>query len=213
VPRSERNAAIKLAESLGINFQILKVTQLDDENFVRNDDQRCYYCRGEMAKELMKFAGDKKIDTIAAGAQASDLDDYRPGIKAFQKAGIWHPFIEFEFTKDEIRILADHLGLAVSDKPSMACLSSRIPYGQEITRKDLEMVENAEEFLCKLGFTQYRARIHDKTIRIEINPDEFDRLMKNRKSITKRLKELGFIYVTLDLEGFRSGSMNEVLEK
>ncbi len=211
VPGSEKEAAISFAKSSDINFKILEVSQLDDEKFVKNDAQRCYYCRAEMAKILRDFAKEKQINTIAAGAQASDLDDYRPGITAFHKAGIWHPFIDFEFTKDDIRTLAAYLGLTVSNKPSMACLSSRIPYGQKITKSDLKMIENAEEYLCGLGFTQYRARIHDKSIRIEINPEEFDKLMKIRKSIIKRMKEIGFIYITLDLEGFRSGSMNEVL--
>ena len=153
------------------------------------------------------------IETIAAGAQATDLDDYRPGIKAFNEAGIWHPFIEFGFSKEDIRELARYLDLPVYDKPAMACLSSRVRYGQEITKETLSMIEDAEEYLRKLEFTQYRARTHDKLLRIEVMPEDFDILMQNRTAIIKYMTELGYDFVTLDLKGFKSGSMNIELEK
>jgi uncharacterized protein len=211
VSKSELDSATDLARTLGINYEIIRIEQLTDADFIKNDTQRCYYCRKKMAEQLRSFAQEKGITTIAAGAQASDLTDYRPGIKAFNESEIWHPFIDFGFTKDDIRVLAQYLGLPISNKPSMACLSSRIPYGQKITKDNLELVEGAEEYLRSLGFTQFRARINDKTLRIEVIPGEIDRLMELRERIIKRMKEFGIVYITVDLEGFRSGSMNEVL--
>lgn len=213
VPDSEKRAAVELAKDLKINFEIINMVQLNDDEFTRNDAQRCYLCRKKMAEKLKVFADEKNIDVIAAGAQASDLDDYRPGIRAFHEAEIWHPFIEFGFSKEEIRQLARYLGLPISNKPAMACLSSRIPYGHIITQEKLTIIEKAEEYLNELGFSQYRARVDSNTIRIEIQPEEFDKLMENRKDIINKMKALGLVYVSLDLEGFRSGSMNEVLEK
>jgi uncharacterized protein len=212
VPKFELECARQLASEIGIKFKILTVDQLSDDKFIKNDKNRCYYCRSDMAQTLKDFAETLKIKTIAAGAQATDLDDYRPGIKAFNEAGIWHPFIEFSFSKDDIRKLAKYLQLPVSEKPSMACLSSRVAYGQEITQNNLEMIEAAEDYLRELGFKQYRARISENTIRIEIEPIEFDKLLENRKNIINKMKEFGFVYVTLDLEGFRSGSGNEILK-
>jgi len=211
VPEFELSSAAKLAAELGINFDVIRINQLLDDNFTRNDYNRCYFCRRAMAKHLITFANKKGITAIAAGAQETDLHDFRPGIRAFHEKKIWHPFIELGITKDEIRRLAKYLELPVAEKPSMACLSSRVPYDQKITVEVLKMVAGAEEYLRKLGFTQYRARTHGKMLRIEINENEFDKLMANRKQIIKKMNELGYQYITLDLEGFRSGSMNEVL--
>ena len=211
VPHSELQAAEELANEIEIEFRIIEVNQLTDQRFIKNDKNRCYYCRSDMAERLKELARELGIETIAAGAQATDLDDYRPGIKAFNEADIWHPFIEFDFSKTDIRCLAEHLALTVSKKPAMACLSSRVKYGQKITKETLSMIEDAEEYLRKLGFTQYRARVHDKTLRIEILPEEFEKFMKIREEIVTKMKKLGFIYVSLDLEGFRSGSGNKLL--
>ncbi len=212
VPGYELECASALATELGFNYEIVKMEQLSDEDFNRNTPNRCYFCRKGMAEQLLAFAKDKGIKTIIAGAQASDLSDHRPGIKAFDEAGIWHPLIELKFSKDEVRQLGRHLDLPVSEKPSMACLSSRVPYGQQITSEVLNMIANAEEYLRELGFTQYRARTHDKMIRIEIDTEEFDNILKHRDQIIEKMKELGYLYVTLDLEGFKSGSMNEELK-
>ena len=211
VPKYEAKAAKKIAEEIGINYKVIRITQLEDKEFIRNDASRCYHCRKNMAIHLLSFAKEHGITSIAAGAQASDLDDYRPGIKAFHESSIWHPFIEFKFTKTEVRILAQFLDLDVSSKPAMACLSSRISYGQKITDDTLKMIAEAEDYLRTLGFTQYRARTHDNLLRIEIEPDEFEKLMEYRNQIVKKLKKIGYIYITLDLEGFKSGSMNEAL--
>ncbi len=211
VPKFELDLARDLATKIGISFEILEATQLSDKNFTKNDTNRCYLCRKKMAEFLRTFANEKGDATIAAGAQATDLDDFRPGIKAFHEAGIWHPFIDLNISKQDIRQLAEHLNLPVFDKPSMACLSSRVPYGQEITHEILEMISLAEDYLRNLGFTVYRARVHNNILRIEINQNEFNILMKHRSEIIRKMKQLGFSYITLDLEGFRSGSMNEVL--
>ena len=211
VPQFELSEAERVAGEIGIAFEIIQVDQLSDERFCKNDTDRCYYCRKHMAKHLMEYAGVNNIDTIIAGAQATDLDDHRPGIKAFTEEGIWHPFIDLGFSKNDIRQLARHLGLVVSEKPAMACLSSRIPYNQKITRPSLAMVAAAEDLLRDLGFTQYRARTHGKLLRIEIYPKEFDILIENRNKIIEEMKRIGYDYITLDLVGFRSGSMNEVI--
>jgi len=213
VPKFELAEAAELAQRLGINFEVINVIQLSDGKFTRNDIKRCYHCRKKMAQQLKTFAAEKGIINIAAGAQASDLDDYRPGINAFHEEGIWHPFIDLKITKEELRKLARFLGLPVANKPSMACLSSRIPYGQKITPEALNMIAAAEDYLRELGFRQCRARIQDKLLRIEINQDEIEKIIRLRTQIIKRMKELGYTYVTLDLEGFRSGSMNEVLDE
>ncbi|WP_455392497.1 ATP-dependent sacrificial sulfur transferase LarE [[Eubacterium] cellulosolvens] len=211
VPKFESKNAHDVAKSIGINFAVIRLNQLSDNEFTRNDLDRCYFCRKSMAQHLLKFAHEKSISTVAAGAQVSDLADYRPGIKAFHESNIWHPFIDLKISKGEIRQLAKFLELPVSNKPSMACLSSRIPYGQEITGESLQMIGAAEDYLRELGFSQYRARLHENLIRIEVPPSEFEILMRNRDSILKKMKEIGFTYVSLDLEGFRSGSMNEVI--
>lgn len=213
VPEFELNSAREQASAIGINFNVIQISQLKDNKFIQNDMNRCYFCRKSMARTLARYAHEKGIRTIAAGAHSSDLDDYRPGIKAFQEAKIWHPFIELRFTKPEVRALAKYLGLSIFRKPSMACLSSRIPYGQKITAEALSMIGRAEDYLRQLGFSQYRARTHDKLIRIEIDLDELDKLLANRTHIIEKMKEIGYTYVSLDLEGFRSGSMNEVITK
>jgi uncharacterized protein len=212
VPQFELSEAKRIAGEMGIAFEIIQVDQLSDDKFCKNDTDRCYYCRKHMAKNLKEFASTKNIDTIIAGAQATDLDDYRPGIKAFTEEGIWHPFIDMVFTKSDIRHLARFLDLPVSEKPAMACLSSRIPYDHKITQDNLAMVTAAEDLLRGLGFTQYRARTHDNLIRIEVYPDEFDKLMENRVEIIEEMKKIGYKYITLDLVGYRSGSMNEVID-
>ena len=212
VPALEVAAAKELAAKVGIDLQVVNTDPLANHEFTKNTRRRCYLCRQDMARKLQEVAEENKIDTILAGAQASDLDDYRPGIKAFDDAGIWQPLIELGFTKSEVRKLARYLDLPVAAKPAMACLSSRVPYGQEITGETLAMIEAAEGYLQGLGFNQYRARTHHKLIRIEILADEFEKLMEHRAAIVSKMKEIGYQYITLDLEGFRSGSMNEALE-
>ncbi|OPX74866.1 MAG: GMP synthase subunit B [Methanosaeta sp. PtaB.Bin018] len=211
MPRSELKYAQDLAKSLDLNCLVVRYSMLDDEQFQKNDATRCYICKKKSARLLKQIAADRGIGCIADGVNLSDYRDFRPGILACDEEGIWHPFVEAEITKDEIRARARSMGLPFWDKPSSACLSSRIPYGMRITRENLRMVEDAEELLKGQGFRQLRVRWHGQIARIELLGQDMERALKIRDHITKKFREFGFKYVTLDLEGFRTGSMNEAL--
>ncbi len=211
MPRSELKKARELAESLGLNYMTAEFSLLKDELFTENTARRCYICKRESARLLKKIAAQRNIGCIADGVNLSDYQDYRPGIKAGDEEGIWHPFVDAQITKEDIRLISRQMGLPVWNKPSSACLSSRIPYGEEITRGKLAMVEAAEDQLRTMGFGQLRVRAHGKMARIELPKEDMERALGCREDISRKLKEIGFQYVTLDLEGFRSGSMNEVL--
>jgi uncharacterized protein len=209
--RSELEQSREQAKSLGLNFRVAKFSILTDDEFAKNPATRCYICKKKSAAVLKNIARENGIKCIADGVNISDYQDFRPGIQACNEEGIWHPFVESGITKEDIRTLAHSLGLAVWDKPSSACLSSRIPYGERITEGNLGMVEEAEEYLESLGFGQLRVRAHGRTARIELLKSDAQRALNERDEIVLRLKGIGFKYVTLDLEGFRTGSMNEVL--
>jgi len=211
LPRSELKIAEELAGSLGLNFQIAKYSILDDQEFVKNPATRCYLCKKKTARVLKSIAKAKSISCIADGVNLSDYEDFRPGIRACSEEEIWHPLAEAQMNKQDIRDIAWEMGLPFWNKPSSACLSSRIPYGHRITEENLKMVEEAEDYLRALGFGQLRARCHGNLARIELSREDTERALSFRDEIVRRLKGLGFDYVTLDLEGFRSGSMNEVL--
>lgn len=211
MPRSELKYAEDLARSLELNCQVVKYSMLEDEQFQKNDTTRCYICKKKSACLLKQIAADRGIGCIADGVNLSDFRDFRPGILACEEEGIWHPFVKAEITKDEIRARACSMGLPFWDKPSSACLSSRIPYGMRITRDNLRMVEDAEDFLKDQGFRQLRVRWHGQIARIELLSQDMERALKIKDQIAKKLRELGFKYVTLDLDGFRTGSMNEAL--
>jgi uncharacterized protein len=212
LPRSERKAAEELAGSLGLNLLVADGSAImQSEEFARNPSNRCYICKKCSCKVLKKIAEQRGIVCIADGANLSDLQDYRPGIQASDEDGIWHPFAEAGMTKEEIRETARAMGLPFWDKPSSACLASRIPYGEEITEEKLRRVEEAEELLKCMGFGELRVRAHGRLARIELSPKDLKRALSCRERIAETLKAVGFQYVTLDLEGFRSGSMNEVL--
>ena len=164
-------------------------------------------------KHLNRIAQERGIKTIAIGANVDDLGDYRPGQQAAKEAGARFPLIEADITKDDIRKLSKQLGIPTYDKPSFACLSSRFPYGEEITEEKLAMVERAESVLREFKFKQYRVRHHQNLARLEVLPDEMDFLMTNRETITAKLRDIGYDYVALDLIGYRTGSMNEVLHQ
>lgn len=213
MPRGELEHALDLAKTFGLNCFVAKYTMLGDAQFVENPATRCYICKKESARKLKEVALARGIsfDCIADGVNLSDYEDYRPGIKACNEEGIWHPFVEAKITKDDIRAQARRMGLPFWDKPSSACLSSRIPYGERITKDNLRMVEEAEDYLRGLGFGQLRVRAHDGTARIELVGQDMQKAVMIRDEIAGKLKEIGFKYITLDLQGFRSGSMNEVL--
>jgi len=211
VPRAEIAEAKKNAEVLGIALDIVKVPHMEHECFRKNSPDRCYHCRKISSEYLKETATRHGLTCIADGINISDTGEHRPGLQAATEEGIIHPFILAGITKQDIRQIAHVRGLQVWDKPSAACLSSRIPYGDEITHKNLRIIEEAEAFLIGKGFGQSRVRLHGGIARIEVPPAEFGILLEIREELLHRFREIGISYVTVDLSGFRSGSMDEVL--
>jgi uncharacterized protein len=211
MPRSELENAKRLARSLGINYRVARYSIFRDPDFIKNPPNRCYLCKKESAKMLKIVAAEKGISCIADGINLSDCGDYRPGILASNEEGIWHPFMDSGLFKEDIREIAKQMRLHIWSKPSSACLASRIPYGDEITGDNLTMVEKAEDHLRGLGLRQVRVRVHGRVARIEVLEEDMDTVLRSKDKILKELKDAGFKYVALDLQGFRSGSMNEGL--
>jgi len=217
-PKKELKEAISLAKKIGLDgrHRIIKTSELKIKNFSENPPERCYHCKYELFSKLKKMARKNKIPYVIDGSNFSDRDDFRPGRKALNKLDIRSPLLESKLTKQEIRALSKKLKLPTWNKPALACLSSRIPYGEKITLKKLKRIEKAESFLKNLGFNQLRVRYHDGIARIELEPKELKGLLSNenlRKKIYDKLRGLGFTYVTLDLLGYRTGSLNDVLKK
>ena len=211
LPQSELQQAVSLAESLKLNYLVAEFPILDDLHFRQNTMERCYLCKKSSAAILKGIAATKDISFIADGVNLSDYGDYRPGIAACNEEGIWHPFVDAKIRKEDIRALAKCLGLPVWNKPSSACLASRIAYGEQITKDRLHMIEEAEEFIRGLGFHQLRVRAQGGTARIELSKQDMKRAIDASEDIVMAFKAIGFDYITLDLQGYRSGSMNEVL--
>jgi uncharacterized protein len=211
LPRSELDYATELAKSLGLNYKVIRMHFLPVEEFVQNRPDRCYFCKKKLFIMLKYLANERGIACIADGMNLSDYDDYRPGIAACKEMGIWHPFVDAGISKEDIREIALSMKLIFWNKPSSACLSSRIPYGERITIENLKMVELAEDFLKSLGFGQLRVRAHGSLARIELSDNDLEKALLHRNEISKELKSIGFSYVSLDMNGFRTGSMNEVL--
>ena len=212
-PEREMTGAKKLTQGMGVRHLLIKSNELEIEGFSKNPPNRCYYCKKELFVELRNIAQKEEIPFIVEGSTLDDEKDHRPGRRAIQELGIRSPLKEAMFTKTEVRELSNALGLTTWDKPSFACLASRFPYGEEITIERLKMVDEAEDFLFGLGFKQVRVRHHGNLARIEIYPEEIERLMDGslREKVVNHLKKIGYHYITVDLQGFRSGSMNEVL--
>jgi uncharacterized protein len=213
-PERELATVRKLVQTLGARHHLIESNELEIDGFSKNPPNRCYYCKRKLFDELLHLATGKSIPFIVEGSTLDDEKDHRPGRLAIQELGIRSPLIEARFTKMEVRELSKSLELPTWDKPSFACLASRFPYGEEITAKELRMVDEAEDFLFGLGFRQVRVRHYQTLARIEILQDEMNRLLDRslRERVVNQLKGIGYTYVTLDLQGFRSGSMNEVLE-
>lgn len=212
VPRAAVEEATQLADKLGLNLDIITVPHLENEEFRKNPAERCYFCKKISAGYLRQRADELGLACIADGINVSDTGEHRPGLRASTEEGILHPFIEAGITKAEIRKIARDLGLPVWQKPSAACLSSRIPYGDEITREKLRRIEDAEAYLAGLGIGQLRVRLHGNVARIEVHKEDRGKILDQQSAVAGKLRSLGFSYVTLDLEGYRSGSMDEVLE-
>ena len=214
-PTGEGEAALELARSLGVRITTIKTSELGIEHFADNPPERCFYCKSELFSRLQDLAKAHALPFVADGSNADDLSDHRPGRQAAVDLGVRSPLMEAGLTKQDIRDLSKARGLPTWDKPSLACLASRFPYGHRITPEKLQQVGQAETFLRQQGFAQVRVRHHGDTARIEVEPDDIPRFLDDdlRRRVVDRLRELGFIYVTIDLQGFRSGSMNEALEE
>ncbi|MEK6590293.1 MAG: ATP-dependent sacrificial sulfur transferase LarE [Nitrospinota bacterium] len=212
-PERELREAERLAGEIGVRHFIIESEELNIPHFRENPVNRCYYCKGELFHKLKDIADRYNIKFIADGSNLDDVSDYRPGRKAAEESGVRSPLKEAGFTKDEIRILSREMGLRTWDKPSFACLASRFPYGSEISSEKLGMIDRAEEFLLSMGFKQVRVRHHGDMARIEVSKEEIKKIFNNGTSekISKKFKEIGFKYVTVDLEGYRTGSMNLTL--
>jgi uncharacterized protein len=213
-PRSETEEAVTFARLQGIEHVLLASGSSHLPEFVANTPERCYFCKKYLFGRLREIAEQRGIRTIAHAANMDDFGDYRPGWKAAVEMEGIAPLVDARLTKEEIRFLSREMGLATWNKPSMACLASRIPYGESITETKLGMIAEAEREVASHGFTQYRVRVHGPVARIELPLSDMNRIMEPdmRERIVAKLKELGFLYVTLDLEGYVTGSMNRALE-
>ncbi len=212
-PERELKGVKKLVQALGVRHRLIHSNELEIPGFSKNPPDRCYYCKSKLFEELLDLAREEGISFVIEGSTVDDDRDHRPGKRAMQELGIKSPLKEAGFAKAEIRELSRALGLPTWDKPSFACLASRFPYGEEITEEGLKRVDQAEAFLFGLGFKQVRVRHYGNLARIEVLAEEMGRLMDGslREEVVNHLKGLGYRYITLDLQGFRSGSMNEVL--
>ncbi|MGB3681604.1 MAG: ATP-dependent sacrificial sulfur transferase LarE [Rubrobacteraceae bacterium] len=210
---SELDLASNLADSLGVEHLVVNTRELDNPNYASNPTNRCYFCKSTLYSDLHALAQEKGYGCVVDGANADDEGDYRPGRKAAKELGVVSPLSLLGVDKAEVRELAHGLGLPSWDKPALACLSSRFPYGQEITPEKLSQVARAEEFLRSRGFQQVRVRHHGEIARLEFGPDELERAFAGREEISAELKDAGFLYVALELSGYKSGSLNATLGK
>lgn len=206
--------AVTLAEELGVTHVIVDADELEIPGYAANPTNRCYFCKGNLYEICATEADRRGIQHIADGANLDDLGDFRPGLQAAAQRAIRHPLVEAELTKADIRALSRDLGLRTWDKPSSPCLSSRFPYGTPITRDGLARIAGGERVLRRLGFGECRVRFHDTVARIEVPAESIARLVQPevRAELVREIKALGFLYVTVDLQGFRSGSLNEGLK-
>ena len=210
---SELEGAIGLATDLGIHYQIIETKETEREDYQANNPNRCFFCKDELYSHLVKYADSQGYAVITNGTNVDDLGDFRPGLEAAKQYGVRSPLVEANLTKQDIRDLSKKMGLPTWDKPAQACLSSRIPYGTMVTVEALTRIAKAEHFLRSKGFKQLRVRHHDTIARIEIEPKDFLALLDDsvRDEITEYFKSIWYSYVTMDMNGFRSGSLNEIL--
>ena len=214
-PKRELTEAKTFCEKEGIRHIICESEELEIDGFSKNPPNRCYLCKHELFEKMKQLAADNGIAYVAEGSNMDDNGDYRPGLRAIAELDIKSQLRKAELTKEEIRELSKDMDLPTWDKPSFACLASRFVYGESITKEKLAMVEKAEQLLLDYGFRQVRVRIHGNLARIEVLPEQFDKLMEEKvhADVVAKLKEYGFLYVTMDLAGYRMGSMNDVLKK
>ena len=211
---AEFDEARQTAIKIGLDHRIIKTSEIERQDYKANDPNRCYFCKDELYSILKTLASDEGYKYVANGANIDDLGDFRPGLKAAEQHGIRSPLVEAGLDKKDVRELSRTMNLPTWDKPSQACLSSRIPYGTPVSIETLDRIAKAEDFLRKLGFEQVRVRHHGSVARIEVEPQDISRLIAEEvnRGIVKHFRSIGYTYATVDLEGFRSGSMNEVLK-
>jgi uncharacterized protein len=212
-PSNQLDRAADFAKSIGVELQVVEADELSDPSFKANKADRCFHCKSHLCKTLIDVASRRGFRQVVFGTNFDDLDDFRPGNRAMKVFGIRSPLAEAQLSKDDIRRLSKQMGLPTADQPASPCLASRIPYGLEVTEQRLKQIDQAEAFLRGLGFVEFRVRHHDTMARIEVNPRDIEKITAEptRSRVVEKLKSLGFKFVALDLQGFRSGSLNESL--
>ena len=215
VPERELNEAVAFCKERGIRHLVCNVDPLKEEGYRNNSPDRCYFCKHGIFTEVRKIALENGIEYMAEGSNVDDIGDYRPGLRAAAELSVKSPLREAGLTKSEIRIISKVMGLPTWSKPAYACLASRFVYGEEITEEKLHMIDCAEQFLIEHGFFEERVRMHGNIARIEVPPEDIPRLASDeiREAVYDRFRELGFLFVTLDMKGYKSGSMNATMKK
>ncbi|MAF39908.1 MAG: TIGR00268 family protein [Chloroflexi bacterium] len=209
--KRELEETVSLAERMGFAHRVIHTNEMDREGYVANSPQRCYFCKTELYTQLTELADAEAIQWVVNGANTDDQGDYRPGMVAASEHRVRSPMVEAGLTKSDVRAIAKSLDIPIWDKPAQPCLSSRIPYGTPVTAENLAKIEQAEEFLKGLGLKEIRARHHDKLCRIEVGEDEIDFAFGHRKEIVAAVKKIGYLWVSMDMLGLRSGSLNDGL--
>ncbi|WP_163582512.1 ATP-dependent sacrificial sulfur transferase LarE [Gracilibacillus saliphilus] len=210
-PTSELEEAKRLAEHIGARHQVIETSELAIPGYTENDKNRCYFCKNSLFEHLVPIMKEKGFQNIVYGVIADDMSEYRPGMRAAKEQGVRGPLQEADLYKEEIRELSKQMSLPTWDKPSFACLSSRIAYGETITKAKLTKVEKSEAFLKTIGIRQVRVRTHEEIARIEVEPQDMQKLLANHQRVTEKLQSYGYKFVTMDLVGYKSGSMNRAL--
>lgn len=215
LPQSQYERAIDLAKTIGAELINIETDEMNDDAYLANKADRCYHCKSRLLEKLTEVASERGFDTIACGHNLDDTKDYRPGNTAATDFDVSTPLIEAELTKQDIRQLSEKLNLPTAGIPASPCLASRIAYGLEISQENLGQVEEAEEFLRGLGLVEFRVRHHGDIARIEVHPEDMEKIIRQetREKIVEKMKDLGFTFVALDMAGFRSGSLNEILSR
>ena len=209
--KRDLDEAVRLAERFGFNHRIIHTNEMSQEGYVANSPQRCYFCKTELYTQLAELADNEAIEWVVNGANTDDMSDYRPGTVAASEHKVRSPMVEAGLTKLDIRAIAKLLDIPIWDKPAQPCLSSRIPYGTPVTIENLSKIEQTEDYLRELGLKNVRARHHDRLCRIEVGEDEIDLAFGHRKEIVSAIKKIGYLWVSLDMSGLRSGSLNDQL--
>jgi len=210
--KRELEETVSLAARFGFPHRIIHTNEMEREGYVANSPQRCYFCKTELYSQLTELADQESIKWVVNGANTDDIGDYRPGMVAASEHTVRSPMVEVGLTKADVRAIAKILDIPIWDKPAQPCLSSRIPYGTPVTVENLSKVEQAEDYLRGLGLREVRARHHDRLCRIEIGEDEMDFAFERRKEIVSAIKKIGYLWVSIDMSGLRSGSLNDQLK-